>query len=33
MIERKDIFVDGAWIPSAASDVLSVTNPATEERI
>ena len=31
MIERKDIFIDGAWIPSTASGVLTVTNAATEE--
>jgi aldehyde dehydrogenase (NAD+) len=33
MIERKDIFIDGAWIPSTASGVLTVTNPATEQPI
>jgi aldehyde dehydrogenase (NAD+) len=33
MIERKDIFIDGAWIPSSARDVLTVTNPATEQPI
>jgi aldehyde dehydrogenase (NAD+) len=33
MIERKDIFVNGAWVPSTASDILTVTNPATEQPI
>lgn len=31
MIEHKNIFVDGAWIPSAGTGRLSVVNPATEE--
>ena len=29
MIERKDIFIDGAWIPSTASDVLTVADQQT----
>ena len=33
MIERKDIFINGEWVPSAASDVLTVINPVTEEPI
>ena len=33
MIERKDIFIDGAWTPSEASELLTVTNPATERPI
>ncbi len=33
MIERKDILIDGAWIPSTGRDVLTVTNPATEQPI
>jgi len=33
MIEHKNIFVDGRWIPSTASAVLTVTNPVTEEPI
>jgi acyl-CoA reductase-like NAD-dependent aldehyde dehydrogenase len=33
MIERKDIYIDGAWVPASATGVLAVTNPATEERI
>ncbi len=31
MIERKQIFVGGRWIPSTGTDVLWLTNPATEE--
>ena len=33
MIERNDIFIDGAWVRSTASDILTVTNPATEQPI
>jgi acyl-CoA reductase-like NAD-dependent aldehyde dehydrogenase len=33
MIEHKNIFIDGQWVPSSASAVLTVTNPATEEPI
>jgi aldehyde dehydrogenase (NAD+) len=33
MIEHKNIYIDGAWVPAAASGVLTVTNPATEEPI
>lgn len=33
MIEHKNIFIDGRWIPSTGSAVLTVTNPVTEEPI
>jgi aldehyde dehydrogenase (NAD+) len=33
MIERKDIFIDGAWVPSSANGFLTVTNPATEQPV
>lgn len=33
MIEHKNIYIDGEWIPSIATGVLTVTNPATEEVI
>jgi aldehyde dehydrogenase (NAD+) len=33
MIERKQIYIDGTWVPSAGTDVLNVVNPATEEVI
>lgn len=33
MIEHTDIYVDGEWIPSISSGVLTVTNPVTEEPI
>ena len=33
MIERNDIFIDGKWVPSSGTDVLTVINPATEEEI
>lgn len=33
MIEHKNIYIDGKWILSAATDFLTVTNPATEEVI
>jgi aldehyde dehydrogenase (NAD+) len=31
MVERKQIFIGGQWMPSAGTDVLWLTNPATEE--
>jgi len=33
MIEHKNIYIDGAWVPSQATGVLTVTNPVTEEPI
>jgi aldehyde dehydrogenase (NAD+) len=33
MIERNSIFVDGRWVPSAGTGVLTVVNPVTEEPI
>ncbi|MEJ8848203.1 aldehyde dehydrogenase family protein [Variovorax rhizosphaerae] len=33
MIERKQIYIDGAWVPSTRSEVLTVVNPATEQVI
>lgn len=33
MIERHDIFIDGKWVPSSGTDVLTVVNPTTEEPI
>jgi aldehyde dehydrogenase (NAD+) len=33
MIERNDIYVNGQWIPSISSGVLTVTNPVTEQPI
>ena len=33
MIERKQIFVDGQWIDSTGTGVLTVINPVTEEPI
>ena len=33
MIERNMIFIDGQWVPSSGSEVLTVINPATEEAI
>lgn len=33
MIEHKNNYVDGQWIPSMSTDVLTVTNPVTEEPI
>lgn len=33
MIEHKNIYVDGKWIPSVSSGVLTVTSPVTEEPI
>jgi aldehyde dehydrogenase (NAD+) len=33
MIEHKNIFIDGRWIPSTASATLTVTNPVTEQPI
>lgn len=33
MIERSRIYVNGQWIPSAGTEVLTVTNPVTEQAI
>lgn len=33
MIEHKQIFIDGKWTDSFGSNVIAITNPATEERI
>ncbi|SDE80011.1 Acyl-CoA reductase [Variovorax sp. CF079] len=33
MIERNQIYIDGAWVPSTGSEVLTVVNPATEQVI
>lgn len=33
MIERSTIYVNGQWIPSAGTEVLTVTNPVTEQAI
>jgi aldehyde dehydrogenase (NAD+) len=33
LIERTQIFIDGSWVDSASSDVVTVVNPATEEPI
>jgi acyl-CoA reductase-like NAD-dependent aldehyde dehydrogenase len=33
MIEHTQIFVDGEWVDSSGSDVLTVVNPVTEEPI
>ncbi|MEY4099413.1 MAG: hypothetical protein RL300_584, partial [Pseudomonadota bacterium] len=33
MIERKTIFINGQWIPSTGTEVLTVVNPVTEEPI
>jgi acyl-CoA reductase-like NAD-dependent aldehyde dehydrogenase len=33
MIEHTQIFVDGEWVDSSGRDVLTVTNPVTEEPI
>lgn len=33
MIEHRNIFVDGQWVPSSATATLPVINPATEETI
>jgi len=33
MIERNKIFINGQWVPSAGSEVLTVVNPVTEEPI
>ena len=30
MIEHHQIYIDGAWVPSSGTEVLSVVNPATE---
>jgi aldehyde dehydrogenase (NAD+) len=31
MIERDEIFINGAWVPSTATERLTVINPVTEE--
>ena len=31
MIVRDSLYIDGAWVPSTSSDVLEVTDSATEE--
>lgn len=31
MIERTQIYIEGQWVPSSGSGVITVTNPATEE--
>ncbi|MFE7566788.1 aldehyde dehydrogenase family protein [Streptomyces sp. NPDC057539] len=31
MIERRDILIDGAWLPSAGDGMIEVENPVTEE--
>ena len=31
MIERNQIFVNGKWVESAGTGVITVINPATEE--
>lgn len=33
MIERKQIFINGQWVPSSGTEVLTVVNPVTEEPI
>ncbi len=33
MIERKTIFINGQWVPSTGTEVLTVINPVTEEAI
>lgn len=33
MIELKNIFIDGQWVPSTGADTLSVINPATEQLV
>ncbi|WP_093470135.1 aldehyde dehydrogenase family protein [Streptomyces melanosporofaciens] len=33
MLEHKDIYIDGAWRPSAGEEVTEVVNPATEQVI
>lgn len=33
MIERKHIFINGQWVPSSGTEVLTVVNPVTEEPI
>jgi len=33
MIERNNIFIDGKWVPSSGTEVLTVVNPVTEEPI
>ncbi|MFI6693007.1 aldehyde dehydrogenase family protein [Streptomyces sp. NPDC050433] len=31
MIERRDVLIDGEWVPSAGAGVIEVENPVTEE--
>ena len=33
MIQHKQIFIDGKWVDSSGTDVLTVINPVTEETI
>jgi aldehyde dehydrogenase (NAD+) len=33
MIERNQIFIDGKWVDTSGTDVITVINPATEEPI
>lgn len=33
MIEHKNIFIDGQWVPSSGTGTLSVINPATEQLV
>ncbi|MGC1511567.1 MAG: aldehyde dehydrogenase family protein [Acidimicrobiales bacterium] len=33
MYEHNEVFIDGAWVPSAGKGVIDVVNPATEEVI
>jgi aldehyde dehydrogenase (NAD+) len=33
MIDHKNIFIDGKWVPSTGTDTITVTNPVTEEPI
>jgi aldehyde dehydrogenase (NAD+) len=33
MIEHKNIFIDGQWVPSSGTEKITVINPATEEAI
>ncbi len=33
VIERNQIFVNGKWLESSGTDVITVINPATEEPV
>lgn len=33
MIERDQIYINGAWVPSTGTEVLTVINPVTEEAV